>query len=103
MKYLMGILIFVSLILAINVSKAPNYTQNQEEKGTNQETKQEPEQLQIYDIDEGYLWVPYVKNVKHHTYNWENLKQEDGYLKYEDDEYISKRGIDVSYYQGEIE
>lgn len=102
MKYLAGILIFISLILAINISVAPNCIDGQE-KDTNQEIKQEPEQLRIYDIEDGYLWVPYVKNIKHHTYNWNNLKQENGYLKYEDDKYVSKVGIDVSYYQGEIE
>lgn len=99
MKYLIGIITFISIILAINISDAPN----EQVKDVNEEIKLEPEQLQIYDIDEGYLWVPYVKNVRHHMYNWENLKQENGYLKYEDDKYISKLGIDVSYYQNEIE
>lgn len=102
MKFLLGVTIFISLILAVNFSVAPSVTQNDTKK-VSEEKQTEPELLQIYDIDEGYLWVPYVKNVKHHNYDWKNLRYENGYLKYEDSKYISKLGIDVSYYQGEIE
>lgn len=100
MKLLVGILILVSIICAVNISVAPDNTINEQN-----DLKEliEPDSLQIYDIEEGYIWVPYVKGVKHHSYNWDKLKMENGYLKYEDDEYISKLGIDVSHYQGNIE
>ena len=111
MKLLVGIIIFISLICAISISVAPNIKNMKDvpniiengEQNISQEQNNEPELLQIYDIEEGYIWVPYVKNIEHNSYNWDKLKIENGYLKYEDEKYISKLGIDVSHYQGNVE
>lgn len=104
-KFATAIAVFVLVVFAINTTDVPNIIENDEQQIKQEQNikLEEPENLQIYDIDEGYLWVPYVKNVKHNTYNWDKLKQENGYLKYEDDKYISSLGIDVSYYQGGID
>ena len=59
--------------------------------------------IQIYDIEEGYLTVPAIQGAKKHSFNWDNLKYENGFLRYEDDNYSSELGVDVSTYQGEID
>lgn len=41
--------------------------------------------------------------IKKHAYDWTKLEQTDGNPAYEDESYISRRGIDVSAYQGEID
>ncbi len=42
--------------------------------------------------------------IEKHTYNWEYLKQENDTVSYEgDSRYTLKRGIDVSYHQGDID
>jgi len=72
-----------------------------DENTTTEQPKNET--IQIYDIEEGYLTVPAIPEAKTHPYKWENLKQENGYLQYEDETYITKLGVDVSTYQGEID
>ncbi len=69
----------------------------------NTQITQTPETIQIYDIEEGYLTVSAIPEAKQHTYNWENLKQENGFLQYEDEHYTTQLGIDVSTFQGEID
>lgn len=60
-------------------------------------------ELQIYDIEEGYLKVPYNNSAQKHQYNWEHLStNKNGYYTYSDDIYESKIGIDVSKFQGDI-
>lgn len=55
--------------------------------------------------DNKYLFIPIENNVKKHTYNLENFKSNDkGEIEYVEGENIkSKKGIDVSKYQGEID
>lgn len=61
-------------------------------------------ELQIYDIEEGYVTVPYNNNATKHQYNWDNLSiTKNGYYTYSDDIYESKIGIDVSKFQGDID
>ena len=60
-----------------------------------------PSEITIYDIEEGYLKVPYNKQADKHSYDWKNLDRASNY-KYEDDTYTSKLGIDVSSYQKNI-
>ena len=65
--------------------------------------KEEPEEIVIYDIEEGYLTVPYNALAKKNEYNWDEYLKSDGeYYKYEDNTYKTKLGIDVSSYQGNI-
>jgi len=58
--------------------------------------------ITIYDIEEGYLTVPYNNDADKHCYNWNNLINDNGMFKYEDEKYTSKIGIDVSSHQKEI-
>lgn len=77
----------------------PVAVQKQEEKGD----IQEQQLLTIYDIEDGYMQVPYLYNVSNHTYDWNNLHEKDGLKYYIDGEgNISKTGIDVSYFQNDI-
>lgn len=63
-------------------------------------------QMEIYDIDDGYMNVPYDPGLPHHAYEWEKLRTEKqtGFLNYEDKAYAGqKTGIDVSKFQGNID
>ena len=72
-------------------------------KYSNEMKREENEDILIYDIEEGYLTVPYNKYAKTNNYNfYENLKNNNGYYKYEDNNYTSILGIDVSEHQGDI-
>lgn len=94
------------------IKKEKDNTKMQENKTPENKTEQEVqnneenqmETIKIYDIEEGYLTVSYNRNVKKHKYNWEHLKKDEkGYYIYQDDNYETKLGIDVSTYQGEID
>lgn len=89
-------------ILVIIVGSGIYILHHTKEKKETTEQK-ENETIQIYDIEEGYLTVPAIPEAKTHAYKWENLKQENGFLQYEDETYITKLGVDVSTYQGEID
>ena len=59
--------------------------------------------MTIYDIEDGYIEVDYNPNLPHHSYDWSNLENINGYKYYKaEDGRISTFGIDVSKYQGEI-
>ena len=60
-------------------------------------------EITIYDIEEGYLTVPYNEEATKHNYIWENLIDNNNLYKYEDKNYYTKLGIDVSSYQGNID
>lgn len=63
-----------------------------------------PSEITIYDIEEGYLTVEYNQKADKHEYNWDEYLQVDGkFYQYEDDNYKTKLGIDVSDYQGKID
>lgn len=60
--------------------------------------------MQIYDIDEGYLTVPYLPRLPHHSYDWSGLKRNGSFLAYEGgSDTDALIGIDVSKFQGEID
>ena len=61
-------------------------------------------EIEIYDIEEGYLKVPYNYSAEINEYKFnEFLENNNGYYTYEDENYKSKLGIDVSSYQGNID
>ncbi len=61
-------------------------------------------EIEIYDIEEGYLKVPYNYSAETNEYKFnEFLENNNGYYTYEDENYKSKLGIDVSSYQGNID
>ena len=99
------ILISSYIIERINYNKEPvetsarNVSKNQSETSIN-----EPNDITIYDIEEGYLTVPYNSKAQKNNYEWNKLiKMDNGYYQYEDDLYETRLGIDVSSYQGEID
>lgn len=72
-------------------------TEKKEEAGT-------ADTLLIYDIEDGYMQVPYLANVSNHTYDWNNLHEKNGLKYYIDGEgNVSRIGIDVSYFQDNID
>lgn len=65
---------------------------------------QDSDTMQIYDIEEGYLTVPYLPQLPHHSYEWSKAKRNGSFLTYDDSRYAgSMIGIDVSKFQGEID
>ncbi|MBR2785985.1 MAG: glycoside hydrolase family 25 protein [Clostridia bacterium] len=115
-KIVILVIIALAVVVAIicgfnmlnkNTSKFSNESSKniaKEEVATEEETLVTPEEIQIYDIEEGYLTVPYNKDAQKHEYNWDKyLKNNSGFYRYEDDKYKSRIGIDVSAYQGNID
>lgn len=99
------ILILIGLILYSHYNKPKELLDNNKPLKENIITEeQDITELQIYDIEEGYLTVPYNNNATKHTFNWANLSTtENRYYSYSDDIYESKIGIDVSKFQGNID
>lgn len=94
------IIISISIVLVFINSKKFNKDQEQEIE----EQSAEPAEITIYDIEEGYLKVPYNNMANKNKYEWDKyLKNENGILKYEDDNYTTKFGIDVSEHQKDID
>ena len=78
--------------------------QNAKDSGEKQELQNQPQEILIYDIEDGYLTVPYNALAEKNEYDFDNcLKNENGFYKYEDEKYQSKLGVDVSTYQGVID
>lgn len=75
------------------------------EAGTEKSTQQDPKgSIEIYDIEDGYMQVPHLPELAHHTYQWSNLHEEGGFNYYIDEGGArSKIGIDVSYFQESID
>lgn len=51
----------------------------------------------------GYMWVPAYDALPVCTYDSQNIVQDGAFLDYEDEQYTALRGIDVSFYQKEID
>ena len=97
---LLVIIITISIVLICINQKESNDMQEQQIK----EEAKEPTQITIYDIEEGYLKVPYNNLAKKNQYEWDKyLKNENGILKYEDNNYTTKFGIDISEHQNNID
>ena len=61
-------------------------------------------QVMIYDVEDGYMQVPLLSGVPKHTYDFSRLTEQDGKKYYVDEEGNRSRiGIDVSYFQNEID
>lgn len=99
--------IIIILIIVISFiflkSEVKNDYINEIKYKDNEDKEDKKDEILIYDIEEGYLAVPYNKYAKTNNYNFdENLKNNNGYYKYEDNNYTSILGIDVSEHQGDI-
>ena len=96
------IIIIVGLEI-INITKNDWIKENEISFNATEE-KSEKKEIIIYDIEDGYINVPYNEKAKKCEYDFEKyLNNTDNYYKYEDEKYKSKIGIDVSLYQQEID
>ena len=99
--FLLIIIILISFVAIFSNTKKPeNDSQDNKE---NKEKTEEITEITIYDIEEGYLKVPYNNMAKKNKYEWDYLKNENGFLKYEDNNYTTKLGVDVSEHQKNID
>lgn len=103
--FILLIFILIGIIVAYILLNKPEDTPIYETLKGNLISEEETiSEIQIYDIEEGYLTVPYNKNATKHQFNWNNLSvNSNGYYSYSDDKYESILGIDVSKFQGKID
>lgn len=108
---IIAIILIIIIAIAISIigtKKAPQDDWERYYERSNNEVNQEPQEEQkeitIYDIEDGYMKVPYNAEATKNEYNWEEyLQNQDGHYKYEDEKYKSKLGIDVSSHQKNID
>ena len=82
---------------ALSVSEAET------EVSENVQEAAEPEILHFVDVYGQEYSTEIRKDVEKHAYDWENLTREGERLSYDDGEYTSRFGIDVSHHQGDID
>ena len=104
------VVIFLLIIIIILISFVAIFSNRKKQENDSQDITENIEQTEeiteitIYDIEEGYLKVPYNNMAKKNKYEWDTyLKNENGFLKYEDNNYTTKLGIDVSEHQKNID
>lgn len=118
-KYVVWIPVVVVLALAAGIFIGKEFFSEREEKKekaivvqeqtdtkeiNQQKVTEEQELLLIYDIEDGYMQVPYLSDVPKHNYDWNNIQEKNGFKYYVDEEgNTSKVGIDVSYFQNNID
>lgn len=96
------IIIVLMIIICFLILFKPEIKNEESKRIKNQEN--EKEEILIYDIEEGYLTVPYNKEAKKNNYDFDKyLRNDKGYYTYKDDKYETILGIDVSEYQGDID
>ena len=106
-KVIIAMIIVIALVILCFIIwnhfySAINHKRSQEDK--HEELQNQPQEILIYDIEDGYLTVPYNALAEKNEYDFDNfLKNENGFYQYEDNTYQSKLGIDVSTYQGIID
>ena len=59
--------------------------------------------VRIYDIEDGYMDVPYYPELPQCEYDWSLLSVDGQYISYNDDRYVIRTGVDVSKFQGDID
>lgn len=89
--FLGNVTVFTSTFQEIQAQAA----QNKKAKGKNQ--------LRFYDEQSKAWYTMKVKNqVKKHDYDWSHLINKKNKIQYKDDNYVIRKGIDVSHHQGKI-
>lgn len=78
-------------------------TQEETEESLPDEEPAPGERIEYEDPVLGIISVPVMTDVSLHTYDWDRLSDNDGRLSYDTEEFQSKLGVDVSYFQGEID
>ena len=61
------------------------------------------ETMRIYDIEDGYLEVPFYPQLPQNQYDWSLLGKDGKYLSYDDPDYDVTIGTDVSKFQGDVD
>lgn len=106
-KIIVLAIIFVICFWIVGVQKRKDYLKHREEVDNENvvtsEESNDPKEITIYDIEEGYMTVPFNKDADRHSYDWSKLDKTNGIYKYGDSNYTSKLGIDVSSHQGNID
>ncbi len=74
----------------------------EENGGSENIAESKTEILQFVDAYGESYETEILSDIEKHTYDWEFLQGEGVFLSYEDDQYESRLGIDVSYHQGDI-
>lgn len=101
------VVIIVITILVVTVLECTKRETNNLIKNDNiisSSLNNEKHEITIYDIEDGFINVPYNEKAKKNEYNFDNyLNNANNYYRYEDEKYKSKLGVDVSLYQGDIE
>ncbi len=59
--------------------------------------------ITIYDIEDGYMEVPYYPELPQCEYDWSKLKLDGQVLSYDDPAYETCLGVDVSKFQGDVD
>ena len=59
--------------------------------------------IKIYDIEDGYMEVPYYPELPQCEYDWSKLNLDGQILSYDDRSFRTSLGIDVSKFQGDID
>lgn len=78
-------------------------TQEETEESPSDEEPAPGERIEYDDPVLGIISVPVMTDVSLHTYDWDRLSDNDGRLSYDTEEFRSRLGVDVSYFQGEID
>ncbi len=104
-------IIIIMIIISLNYNSTKNYSNEEEQENIineennveNIEIQETKKEIQIYDIEEGYLTVPYNENADKHNYNWDKLDISQSKYLYNDELYETKFGIDVSSFQKNVD
>ena len=78
-------------------------TEDVTEEATSVKEPEPGERIEYDDPVLGVISVPVMTDVAAHTYDWDRLSDNDRRLSYHTEEFRSKLGVDVSYFQGEID
>lgn len=106
-KYIL--LAFLSLTLALTACKSDEPSQQEPVEESSDDTVVEEPSVEpvtiipFVDAHGGYHEMVFNPDAAVHNYNWDYLKNDKSGIFYEGDEnYTIRKGVDVSYYQGDI-
>ena len=61
------------------------------------------ETIKLYDIEEGYFTAPFYRGLPQNDYDWSYINVNGQFLEYDDPDYDTAAGIDVSKFQGAVD
>ena len=90
-----------------SVSETTSTEETADDKGesgiTDYTTLTTDKTITIYDIEEGYMEVPYYPELPQCEYDWSKLSLNGQILSYDDPGYDPVLGVDVSKFQGDVD